>query len=474
MRTAAARLTLLAALLAGAAPAGAAAPPPRAIEGHWTGQLMNLRVVIHIRADADGTLRGTIDSPDQNATGLQADSVTLVQDSLHIDVASIGARFDGRFDASMRTITGLWQQGPARVPLVLRKGETTAEGRRPQDPVPPYPYQAEEVSYVSPVGGVRLAGTLTLPERTGPCPAVLLLSGSGPQDRDETIFGHRPFLVLADFLARRGIAVLRVDDRGVGGSGGQLSRATLSDLAGDALAGLAYLRARSEVDSSRIGLIGHSEGGIVGSLAAVRARGAVKFLVLLSGVGVPGDDLLRRQSATMARLQGASPLLVEKQDEIQARLYSVLKEDADSASLAPRVRKIAAELVALIPEEQVSAAGGREAVVDKQMPALLSPSFRSLVSSDPRPALAAVRCPVLALSGAKDVQVPAHDNLAAIAAALKAGGSTDVTTRELPDLNHLLQTCQTGSIAEYAALDETIAPAALQLIARWIQGKTAR
>lgn len=473
MRSAAIGFLLGAAAVAALVPpAPAAAPPPRAIEGEWKGQLANLRVVLHITADADGTLRGTLDSPDQNATGLKADAVTLEGDSLHLDMSSIQARLDGVFDAAAKRISGMWRQGPAVLPLVLEKGGTTVEGRRPQDPVPPYPYRAEDVSYVNPVGPVRLAGTLTIPPGKGPFPAVLLLSGSGPQDRNESIFGHRPFLVLADYLTRRGIAVLRVDDRGVGGSGGQLSRATLPDLANDALAGVAYLRARSEIDSSRIGLLGHSEGGMVGPLAAVRARGAVKFLVLLAGVGIPGDELLRRQSGTMARMQGASPATVEKQDEIQSRLYTVLKEDADSASIAPRVRDIVTEMVGLLPDEQLRPMGGRDVVVERQLRPLLSPSFRSLLAYRPAPVLAELRCPVLALGGSKDVQVAAEDNLAAIARAIRSGGNADVTTRELPGLNHLFQTCKTGSIAEYAAIDETMAPAALEAIAGWIAEKT--
>jgi pimeloyl-ACP methyl ester carboxylesterase len=459
-------------LLAAAAPARAAAPPPRAIEGEWKGQLMNLRVVLHIAADADGTLRGSLDSPDQNRTGLPADGVTLVRDSLHVDMHSIGARFDGAFHPADRSITGTWRQGTATVPLVLHKGRTTAEGRRPQDPVPPFPYRVEEVTYQNPAARIRIAGTLTLPEGKGPFPAAILLSGSGPQNRDEEIFGHRPFLVLADYLTRRGIAVLRTDDRGVGGTGGQLSRASLADLAEDALTDLAYLCVRGDIDTTRIGFIGHSEGGIVGPLAAIRARGAVRFLVLLSGVGVPGDELVRRQSATMARLGGSDPASVERQDEIQARLYDVLKQNADSASIALQVRDIASQLVDLIPADQLRPMGGRDVVLERQLQALFSPAFRSLIAYDPRPVLAQVTCPVLAVGGSKDVQVPAADNLKSIAEAIRSGGNSRVKTVELPGLNHLLQTCKTGSIAEYATIDETIAPVALKTIAGWVERQT--
>jgi hypothetical protein len=460
---------------ASAEPAAPAAPAaPRSVEGTWKGRILNLRVVVHIAAASDGSLSGSLDSPDQGATGLVANSVALTGDTLRIDLSSIGARFAGVLTADGNTVSGTWYQGGAVVPVALRRssGEGDAEARKPQEPAPPFPYRAEEVSFVNPRGKNRIAGTLTIPEGKGPFPGVLLLTGSGAQDRDETVFGHRPFLVLADYLTRRGVAVLRVDDRGVGGSEGSHARSTLLDLSDDAVSGIAYLRARNEVDRARIGLLGHSQGGLVGSIAAVRMSDAVSFLVLLASVGMPGDELLQRQSAMVAKQQGAGAAQIERQDEIQARIYSALKEPGDSAAVAERVRPLVAELLQYIPEDQANAMGGREVTIDRQLLALLSPSFRSLLVHDPRPVLRQVRSPVLALNGEKDVQVPAKESLAGIEKALLEGRNKDVTVRTMPGLNHLFQTCENGSIAEYASIEETMSPVVLETIGDWIAART--
>ena len=474
------RFALLAALtlllpFAAVAPSAAAAPAPaRSVEGTWAGRILNLRLIVHIAAMPDGALTATLDSPDQGASGLVANSVSFAGDTLQIDLSSIMARYAGVLDAAGNGISGTWYQGGAVVPVTLRRssGEGGAEVRKAQEPSPPFPYRAEDVSYVNPRGKNRIAGTLTIPEGKGPFPGVLLLTGSGAQDRDAGAFGHRPFLVLADYLTRRGVAVLRVDDRGVGGSEGSHARSTLLDLSDDAVSGIAYLRARTEVDQARIGVLGHDQGGLVGSIAAIRMPEAVTFLVLLASIGMPGDELLQLQSALRAKQQGAGVTQIERQDEIQARIYSALKQPGDSAAVAERIRPIVAELMQLIPEDQANAMGGREVAIDRQIQALLSPSFRSMLVHDPRAVLKQVKCPVLALNGERDIQVPAKENLGGIETALRTGGNKDATVRAMPGLNHLFQTCDTGSIAEYASIEETVAPAALETIADWVAAKT--
>lgn len=469
-RTLAAALLLLVPFAAAASSAAAAPPAPRSVEGTWAGLILNLRVIVHIKAAPDGSLSATLDSPDQNATGLVANGVAFAGDTLNIDLSTIMARYSGVMTADGGAISGTWYQGGAVVPVTLRRsgGEGTASARKSQEPSPPYPYRAEDVSFVNPRGKNRIAGTLTIPEGKGPFPGVLLLTGAGAQDRDASAFGHRPFLVLADYLTRRGVAVLRIDDRGVGGSEGSHARATLLDLSDDAVSGIAYLRARNEVSQAHIGVLGHGQGSSVASVAAVRMPEAVSFLVLLAGIGLPGDQLLLLQSAMMAKQQGAGVAQIEKQEDIQSRIYAALKQPGDSAVVAERIRPIVGELMQLIPDEQANAMGGREVATDRQIQALLSPSFRSMLVHDPRTALRQVKCPVLALSGGKDVQVPAQENLAGIEAALRAGGNKDVTVRTMPGLNYLLQACDTGSIAEYAAIEETISPEALQAIGDWI------
>ena len=315
---------------------------------------------------------------------------------------------------------------------------------RPQEPTPPYPYQEEQVTFVNAKAGITFAGTLTLPASPTASPAVVLITGSGAQDRDETIAGHKPFLVLADALTRRGIAVLRVDDRGVGGSGGTMATATSEDFVDDALAAVAYLRGRKDIDAKRIGLVGHSEGGLIAPIAATRSKD-IAFIVLMAGPGITGDQILFLQGAAIMRANGASEAAISRNREVQQRLFDVIRTEKDDAAAKEKIKSIAP---------------GQERVA--------TPWFRYFLSYDPVPVLQKVTCPVLAINGEKDLQVPYRENLDAIGKALRAGGNTDVTTLSMPNLNHLFQTSQTGAPSEYAKISETFAPAALDAISDWI------
>jgi hypothetical protein len=248
---------------------------------------MDLRIVFNIAKNPDGTLKATLDSPDQGAKDIPADSVKVEGDKLLIEIKGIRGSYSGVFKSATQEIEGSWTQN-VQVPLKLKRVDKVPELKRPQTPKPPYPYLEEQVSYENKAAGIKLAGTLTLPRSGGPFPAVLLITGSGSQDRDETIFGHKPFMVIADDLTRRGLAVLRVDDRGVGGSTGSPTTATTEDFAGDVLTGVEYLKSRSDIDPHRIGLIGHSEGGVIAPMVAAKSRD-VAFIVLLAGTGVTGD-----------------------------------------------------------------------------------------------------------------------------------------------------------------------------------------
>jgi pimeloyl-ACP methyl ester carboxylesterase len=306
-----------------------------------------------------------------------------------------------------------------------------------------------------------------VPRGPGPFPAVILISGSGAQDRDETLLQHKPFRVLADALTRRGIAVLRVDDRGIGGSTGSASGSTSEDFAGDVLAGIAYLKRRPEIDAKKIGLIGHSEGGIIAPMVAGRS-GDVAFIVMLAGTGLPGEEILYMQARLIAKVMGADEKRIERQREFQKRLFDIIKSEADPKKAAARMREAAQELVSALPEDERKRGGDISALLNAQLTRVESPWFRFFLGYDPRPTLAKVRCPVLALNGEKDLQVPPKENLREIEKALKQGGNEHVTVKELPGLNHLFQTCTTGSVAEYAAIEETIAPAALKVIGDWV------
>ncbi len=333
----------------------------------------------------------------------------------------------------------------------------------PQEPKPPYPYRSEDVTFPNKKADITLAGTLTTPRTGGSFPAVLLISGSGPQDRNETIFGHKPFLVLADYLTRRGIAVLRVDDRGTGLSTGDFATATDDNFVGDALAGLAFLKTRHDINPKEIGLIGHSEGGNIAPRVAVRSKD-VAFIVLLEGPGLPGDRIILSQLALILKAHGVPPEKIEAQVTSEKQILAVIKNQPDNAKAAVELRRILSKADPRL----------KGAALKTQLRGLLSPWYRNFIAYDPRPTLSKVKCSVLAIGGSKDLQVPAKQNLAAIASALKAGGNKDFTVKELPGLNHLLQPAETGAPSGYGTIKTTISPKALKVVGDWILEETKR
>lgn len=450
------------------------------VEGTWLGTLKGpgyeLRLVFHISKEDDGTFTATLDSPDQGATGVPVSEVIVSDDSLRLEVQVAAAVYEGRISEDGTTIDGTWTQGGGSLPLVLTRTDDAPELRRPQEPKEPYPYEAEDVVFDHAEAGIQLAGTLTLPRAEGPFPAVILISGSGPQDRDEALLGHRPFLVLADYLTRRGIAVLRFDDRGIGQSQGSFATATSEDFAGDVLAGVTYLKSRPEINPAQIGLAGHSEGGLIAPMVAVRSSD-VAFIVLMAGPGLTGEEILYRQAALINRVGGTSEEAIAANRTLQERMFAVLKEEPDSQAAAGKLRAIMEETLAAMSEqerEELGFAGDDVGpLVLRQIMQVNSPWFRYFLTYNPRPTLEQVTCPVLAVNGEKDLQVPPKENLRAIEEALQAGGHADYKIVEFPDLNHLFQTAETGSLAEYGRIEETFAPAALEVIGTWILEKTS-
>lgn len=446
------------------------------LAGLWQGKLVvpggSLRLVFHIDRNAEGRYSGAVDSVDQGANGLPLKTITLAAGKVRLEMAAPVASFEGTLSADGKRMEGTFEQNGAKLPLTL---ERTTEAdvakaaalRRPQEPKKPYPYREEEVAFPNRAAGVRLAGTLTLPRGRGPFPAVFLITGSGAQNRNEELMGHRPFLVLADYLTRRGIAVLRADDRGVGGSTGRVSDATTADLCGDALAAVAYLKSRREVDPKRIGLIGHSEGGVIAPMAAVKSRD-VAFIVLLAGTGLPGEEIVESQSRAMALAAGVPQQTADAAMATNHRLFEILRSEPDPVKAEAKLREALAAAYDQLPDAQKKAAGDRETTVRAGMASLMSPWFRYFLTYDPRPALRSVKCPVLAINGSKDLQVLPKLNLPEIEKALKAGGNRDYTVKELPGLNHLFQTAKTGLPAEYRQIEETMSPTALAVVGDWI------
>jgi pimeloyl-ACP methyl ester carboxylesterase len=441
--------------------------------GTWEGALnlevMKLRLVFRIEKGTDGKLTGLMDSVDQGAKDVELKTPTIEDGQLKLELKEQPAEFLGKPSDDGQTITGKWKQGGQELDLVLKRVAKPTELKRPQNPTKPYPYHEEEVTVENTAAkDVILAGTLTIPEGDGPFPAVVLITGSGPQDRDESIMGHKPFLVLADHLTRKGVAVLRWDDRGVGKSKGSQKGATSADFAGDAYACVKVLQSRKEIDNKRIGLAGHSEGGLIAPIVAAEHPDEIGFIILLAGTGLPGDQVLKDQSAALIKAMKTD----EKKAAMMARLQACyMKAACDSADAKKIAESVRAFRDSLKPEERglldAEDKDGEEQVFKQ----LTSPWMQFFLRHDPRPTLKKVRCPVLAINGELDLQVTPKDNLPAIMAALNAGGNKNATVVELPGLNHLFQKAKTGLPTEYGEIEETIAPEALDLITTWIQSQ---
>jgi fermentation-respiration switch protein FrsA (DUF1100 family) len=429
------------------------------VEGTWQGTLdvgaAKLRLGLHVSKSPQGEFSSTLDSIDQGAMGIPVKVTTFSGDKLHLELPNLKATFDGALSADGKQIAGTFVQG-VPLPLVFKRVEKVDTVNRPQNPKPPFPYDAVDVSYEN-KSGIKLAGTLTLPRGAGPFPAAVMITGSGPQDRDEALLGHKPFLVIADYLTRRGIAILRVDDRGVGGSTGKSTEESLDDMAGDVVTGVEFLKARKEIDGKHIGVIGHSEGGIVGPAAAVRSPD-IAFVVMLAGTGVVGTEVLKLQGEAIIRASGGTDHDVEQEHAVQDMIFSVLRSEPDN--------KAAVEKMIAKWKELKGAA--TDAAVEAQFKGVTSQEMRSFLFYDPAEALRKLKIPVLALNGSRDLQVPPQQNLPAIRAALTAAGNTDFTVTELPGLNHLFQKCKKCTVQEYSELEETFSPTALEIMGDWI------
>ena len=459
------RFALAAGALMAAQPAVAQQSP---LAGGWGGalevQALRLRLTLAVQ-DSGGALQARLTSVDQRNSVIPA-SVEMRGDSAIFTVAPIGASYRAVL-VGRDTLRGEWVQGAGRLPLTMVRGADAGMVlRRPQNPQPPFPYRSEEVTVES-VPGVRLAGTLTLPAGDGPHPAVLLVSGSGAQDRDETLLSHKPFLVLSDHLTRAGIAVLRLDDRGTARSTGSFAGATSEDFARDAAAAVRWLRARPEVADDRVGIVGHSEGGVIAPLVASRDP-EVAFVVLLAGPGIPSSELLVMQGALISRAGGDPEREIERTSVLQREMFAAIAAMADSAALRDTLQAIGRRFQATLTPEERARPDASDATLAAAINTMVSPWYRWFLRYDPVPALRATRVPVLALNGALDLQVPADENLAGIEQALRVGGNRDVTVEKLPGLNHLFQTARTGAPSEYGEIEETMSPAVLQRVSAWI------
>ena len=446
------------------------------IEGNWLATLEigdnKLRILLKIEKSANNYV-AKFDSLDQGATDLPIDSIVLDGTKLTFSAAKFGISYEGTLNEKGDEISGTFKQGPGATPLVFRRTAEVAKLNRPQEPKKPYPYDEEQVSYRNEKDNIKLAGTLTVPRGSGKYPVVLLITGSGSQDRDETIAGHRPFLVLADHLTRNGIAVLRVDDRGIGGSDmGSLS-VTSENFAEDVLAGVNFLKQRKQIDPRMIGLIGHSEGGMIAPMVAARSKD-VSFIVLLAGLGQRGEDVIYAQTELIQKTQGTPAETTKHTIALARKINAIVKAETDGMRIEQRINEEIAAYEATLGDSHKELFKPAASSVKSYLPIYKTPWYRFFITFDPAPVLKNVKVPVLALNGEHDLQVPAKENLDLIAAGLKAGGNVDVTVKAFPRLNHLFQTSQTGLLSEYGQIEETMSPEVLKTVSDWILHRTVQ
>ncbi len=457
--------------------------------GTWLGKLdfsgVSLTIVFNVERSSEvaGEYSATMDSPDQGARGIPVSKVVFEDGRVQFEVALANGIYEGILSENRESIEGSWSQGGQALPLNLALGnaEDVQKLVRPQEPQPPYPYAIEDVSFAGgkPTAGsdvaVVLAGTLTLPKTPGPHPVLVLLTGSGAQDRDETILGHKPFWVLADYLSRNGVAVLRMDDRGVAGSTGIFEDATTSDFVTDAVAAVDFLSTRKDINQDAIGLLGHSEGANVAPMASLITK-KIDFVVLLAPTTVPGTELLARQNGLIFEGLGMSHSGVEVYEKGTLEvLQKIVKEPLDQPLSEDVRRQVRADYTQLInelnPTDRLFVTGGRdvdlENIVHPMVDQLSSVWMRHFLAMKPADTFTKLKVPTLALYGSKDVQVAAKQNAPPLRKQLAK--NTDATITVFDGLNHLFQPAETGMIAEYATIETTLDPKVLETILHWLE-----
>lgn len=442
-----------------------------ALTGEWLGELnVNatcLRLGVRF-AESNGDRTGEFLSIDEESPQVGIDYIAFEGGWLLFDIHKLGVRYVGQYDSENDRIIGKWKQGPVTYLLEFARVHKFPELLRPQTPQGPFPYREIPVLANSSTDDCVLAGTLTLPAGEGPFPAVILISGSGQQNRDSELFCHRPFFVLADHLTRQGIAVLRMDDRGVGQSTGGVAELTLNTTIGDIRDSLGTLRQRSDIDRSRIGLFGHSEGGLVAA-AIASADPSVAFIILAAAPGLRGDRIIEQQIVTLSKSRHECEERALITVGAQQRIIKTLKQGQSLEQLTNALKKILSEVPPTADEAAILDADEIQGNIDHNVTMLLHPWFRDYISRDPRELYKGVRCPVLVIAGDRDRQVEVNDNVAAIMSALAVSNASKVKRVILPRHNHLLQSCDTGDPSEYARISETISPQALEAISNFVR-----
>lgn len=449
-------------------------------KGNWEGRInagVSMRLAFTFAENEKGLYSGTLKSPDQSPKAVPLDTVYVRKDSIFAAIQKFGISYQGKL-TNDSSISGSFVQGVS-LPLLLSKVPVIAETRRLQTPTAPFPYNIKEVVY-SGTNDIKYAGTLTWPGiepgtnyiKAPVYPAILLISGSGPQDRDETILLHKPFAIIADYLTRKGFAVLRVDDRGAGKTTGDFSTATSKDFVDDVNAGINFLKKDEAIDTAKIGLLGHSEGGMIAPVVA-SSRKDIKYIVLLAGPGIPIVQLMGEQIKAVTLSSGESMDIANASQQLSKIVIDALNKNKDTLYARTAIMKAVERWSSnqpgnLLDRLHLTDKLSRSGYVKAQLEAYSSSWFKYFLSFDPSPYLQKLSCPVLALNGSKDVQVLATSNLKGIEESLKKSQSKSYMIKELPGLNHLFQSCKSCTVAEYGQLEESFSPAALKVIGDWL------
>ena len=444
------------------------------ITGQWNGALKvqgtQLRLVFNITKTDDG-ISATMDSPDQGAKEIPTTTTSFENSILKITIENAKIEYEGALGKD-NIIVGTFKQVGQSFPMNLSKVVIEKEKLvRPQEPTKPYSYFSEDITFENKKAGIILAGTLTLPKNEGVFPVVILISGSGPQNRDEELLGHKPFLVLSDYLTKNGIAVLRYDDRGTALSKGDFKTATSADFATDVESAITYLKTRKEINKKKIGLMGHSEGGLIAPMVASKSKD-VAFIVMLAGTGIQGDQILLLQQRLIGKASEVSDEDLQKNELLNRKAFDIVNKSNSIEQLNIDLTNFIKQSLLDNKNAEKSKGMSEDDFVKLQVKQIANPWMQYFIKYNPAPTLEKVKCPVLAINGGKDLQVPPKENLEAIKKALAKGGNKKVTTKEFPNLNHLFQECKTGSPDEYATIEQTFSPIALTEIFKWIQTQT--
>lgn len=442
------------------------------ISGTWHSLLKypggQLRIDINISNTGNG-YAVKFDSPDQGAKGIPTEQVSFKDNLLTWAIPQAGIRYSGKFENN--AIKGTFSQGEGSLPLDFgREAVKVVVAKKPQEPKEPFPYKSEDVTFKNEAADVTLAGTLTTPKTAGPHPAVILITGSGAQNRDEEILGHRPFMVLADYLTKNGIAVLRYDDRGIAASTGDFATATTADFATDAQAAFAYLKTRKDISAKKIGFAGHSEGGSVAAMAAA-ANPEVNYIVLIAGSVLPGDQQMLLQNYILGKANGMPEADLTKLGAINRKVYDVIKAETDLKVMKTKVAAVMnSELKPILLKQGITEPDIAQ-YIEVQSRELASPWYSAFIKGNPGAALEKVKCPILAINGSVDLQVEPKANLTAVEKAAAKAGNKNVRVIEMQGLNHLMQESKTGKPAEYGELEQTFSPIAMEAIGTWIKAQ---